>query len=481
MRTLVRNGRAALPDRLLDADVLVQDGRIAAVGRLGDVPADRVLDASGCYVLPGLMDFHTHVDDQIGRFYLADTYESGTRAALLSGITTLCTFVTQGAGESLPTAMARARGKAEGHCHCDVLWHLTPTTFEPADLRALQTLVAAGYRTLKLYTTYKAAGIFASYRRIGELFGRLGPLGAPFPGPLRGRRGHRRGGSGPAWTWPRPAATPCCARRRRRWWPSSRVVDLALAAPGGPARGARVHRRRGLDPGVRPAPGRPDLRDLPPVPACWTTPGWRGRTATTGCARRPCVPARSGCAQMVRAGAADIIATDHCAFRPQDKDDWDHTDLRSVPNGLPGVGALPHVTWKIWEEDPDRAALGLATHLALNPARRAGVQDRKGALLPGLDGDVVVLDPAGPERPLHSTLVPAFEAFPGFTSRLSFRHVLLRGEPRVQDGLLTGPRRPGRSAPAAFRRNPLLPSETSLPPGVRHAHRRRKPQDPSSP
>ncbi len=452
MRTLVRNGRAALPDRLLDADVLVQDGRIAAVGRLGDLPADRVLDASGCYVLPGLMDFHTHVDDQIGRFYLADTYESGTRAALLSGITTLCTFVTQGAGESLPTAMARARGKAEGHCHCDVLWHLTPTTFEPADLRALQTLVGAGYRTLKLYTTYKAAGIFASYRRIGELFGRLGPLGARFlvhceddeviagvdPGrvDLAQARAH---------TQLRPEAAEVVAIQK--------VVDLALEHQAA----LHVVHVSTADGAWILVSGR-HLGDL----TFETCPqyfllddAWLAREDGHHWLCSP--PLRSGperLRQMVRAGAADIIATDHCAFRPQDKDDWDHTDLRSVPNGLPGVGALPHLAWKVWEGDPDRAALGLATHLALNPARRAGVQERKGALLPGLDGDVVVLDPAGPECPLHSTLVPAFEAFPGFTSRLSFRHVLLRGEPRVQDGLLTDP--------GVLDGQPLQPSAATL-------------------
>ena len=165
MRTLIRNGRAALADRIQDADVLVEGGTIAAVGRLGAVTADRVIDAAGCYVLPGFMDFHTHVDDQIGRFYLADSYETGTRAALQNGITTLCTFVTQGQG-SLLEAMAAARTKAEGRSHCDVLWHLTPTSFEPGDLRVLETLLAAGYRTLKLYTTYKSAGIFASYGRI---------------------------------------------------------------------------------------------------------------------------------------------------------------------------------------------------------------------------------------------------------------------------------------------------------------------------
>ena len=158
--------------------------------------------------------------------------------------------------------------------------------------------------------------------------------------------------------------------------------------------------------------------------------------------------------ELARAGAADILATDHCAFRPEDKDDWDGKDLRTVANGLPGIGALPHLAWQLWEDDADRAALGLATHLALNPARRAGVQDRKGALTPGLDADIAVLDPAGPEQPLRSTLVPAFEAFPRVHSKLSFRHVLLRGEPRVRDGQLLDPGRPSGV--------PLQPATRSL-------------------
>jgi dihydropyrimidinase len=427
MRTLIRNGRAALPDRVQDADVLVEDGRITAVGQLGEVTADRIIEAAGCYVLPGLMDFHTHVDDQIGRFYLADTYESGTRAALQNGITTLCTFVTQSAGQSLPQAMAAARGKAEGRSHCDVLWHLTPTSFEPAELRALETLLAAGYRTLKLYTTYKAAGIFASYGRIEDLFRRLGPLGAQFMVHCEDDAiiaavdaAALDLGDAHSHTLLRPEQAEVVAIQR--------VVDLALTD------GAEILVRN------RPL-GKLSFETCPQYLVLDDT--WLQRPDGH---RWLCSPPLRACRprlrELARAGAADIIATDHCAFRPEDKDDWDGKDLRTVANGLPGIGALPHLAWQLWEDDADRAAFGLATHLALNPARRAGVQDRKGALCPGLDADIAVLDPAGPEQPLRSTLVPAFEAFPGFSSRLRFRHVLLRGDPRVEDGRLLEPDRP---------------------------------------
>ena len=452
MRTLVRNGRVASGGRIQAADVLAEDGRILAVGQLGDAAADRVLDASGCYVLPGFIDFHTHVDDQIGRFYLADTYESGTRVALRNGITTLCTFVTQGPQAPLLEAMAAARSKAEGRSHCDVLWHLTPTTFEPGDLRALETLLAAGYRTIKLYTTYKPAGIFASYERIEQLFRRLGPLGATFmvhcedddiiaavdPASLDLARAHSH-------TRLRPEQAEVVAVRR--------VVDLALAT------GAALHvvHVSTLE-GAEILAASHTLGDI----TFETCPqylvlddGWLARADGHHWLCSP--PLRDGrdrFMELIRAGAADIMATDHCAFRPEDKDDWVGTDLRAVPNGLPGLGALPHVTWKIWEDDPDRAALGLATHLALNPARRAGLQGRKGALEPGLDADIVVLDPAGPDQPVHSTLVPAFEAFPCVYSKLAFRHVLLRGEPRIESGHLLEPGRPAGV--------PLQPAPSSL-------------------
>ena len=440
MKTLVRNGRVALDGRIQALDVLVAGGRIAALGALDAASADQVIDAAGCYVLPGFIDFHTHVDDQIGAFYLADTYETATRIALENGITTLCTFVTQGADETLLTAMARARAKAEGRSHCDVLWHLTPTSFSASDLGTLRALVAGGYRTLKLYTTYKFAGIFASYDRIGGLFGSLGPLGAQFlihceddelidavdaTGlDLSRAFSHTR---------LRPEAAEVVAIQR--------VAELAIAH-GTSMHVVHVSSLEGARYLVANR-GRGDLSFETCPQYLFLDESWLARPDGHRWLCSPPLRAdRAPFLDLVRQGAADIIATDHCPFCARDKDSWSGRDLRDVPNGMPGLGSLPHVTWKIWEDDPDRAALGLSTHVSLNPALRAGVGDRKGALRPGMDADIVILDPKGPERPLRSTLSDAPEAYPGFTTSLAIRQVLLRGEGRVVDGRLTQPDKP---------------------------------------
>ena len=107
-----------------------------------------------------------------------------------------------------------------------------------------------------------------------------------------------------------------------------------------------------------------------------------------------------------------------------------------------GLGALPHLAWKLWDDDSDRAALELALRLSENPAQRLGQGHRKGALRPGLDADVVLLDSNGSERPIQSSFTDAPEPYPGFTSPLSFRAVFLRGVPVVEQDRLLDPVHP---------------------------------------
>ncbi len=89
-KLLVRGGRVIDAARGMDetADVLIEDGRVAAVGRDLDAAVAEVIDATGLVVSPGFVDIHTHLRDP-GLEY-KETIETGTQAAARGGFTTVC-------------------------------------------------------------------------------------------------------------------------------------------------------------------------------------------------------------------------------------------------------------------------------------------------------------------------------------------------------------------------------------------------------
>ena len=466
-RVLVRNGRLGFEDRVEAGDVLLVDGRVAAVGAGLEAPPEAaVVDAAGCFVLPGFIDLHTHLDDRIGRFELGDTYLTGTAAAVQNGVTTLFSFVTQGPEETLGEAIDRVLGRAAGRCFCDVGWHLTPTRFDAAGWREVETACRNGWRTFKFYTTYKEAGIYISYARLGDLFVRLTPAGACFlvhcedEDRLAAERdaGHDcRHAISHARLRP-PRAERLAVERVLEladpWASPVHVVHVSTAAAARRIRAARAR---------QPVTGETCPHYL------FLDESWLRRPDGHRWICSPPLRRREQAAALCRAvreGCLDLLATDHCAFKCNDKDN-NYSDTRFTPNGLAGIGALPHLAARFWShagtglktgsapgpspaEDvearpglTESAVPDLVRTLSANPARVAGVYPRKGALAAGSDADLVVLDPRGSARPITSSLAGVPETYPGFSSRLRFRAVFLRGRRVVRDGVLENPDSPG--------------------------------------
>lgn len=86
MSILIKNG-TVIDGREIRADVFVDNGRIMRVGDLGDVAADTVIDATGCYVMPGLVDMHCHLREP-GLEY-KETIATGSMSAVHGGFTSI--------------------------------------------------------------------------------------------------------------------------------------------------------------------------------------------------------------------------------------------------------------------------------------------------------------------------------------------------------------------------------------------------------
>src|ERR1700681_4777480 len=104
MSVLIRGGRIVTAADDYVADVFVDDERISLIGEDLDVQADKVIDATGKYVLPGCIDPHTHLDMPFGGTVTIDDVESGQTAAAFGGTTCHVDFIIQGKGQSFAAA-----------------------------------------------------------------------------------------------------------------------------------------------------------------------------------------------------------------------------------------------------------------------------------------------------------------------------------------------------------------------------------------
>src|SRR2546429_3087690 len=127
MKTLIKNGTVVTATDQYKGDVLIEDEKITVIGTSLEIHADRVIDASGRYVLPGGIDVHTHMDMPFGGATSADDFETGTRAAAFGGTTTIVDFAIQYRGQTLHHAWETWAKKAEGKAGVEYGFHMIIT------------------------------------------------------------------------------------------------------------------------------------------------------------------------------------------------------------------------------------------------------------------------------------------------------------------------------------------------------------------
>src|SRR5918911_124010 len=147
---LLQGGRVVAADGEYDADVLIDGEKIAAIGAI-EANGATVVDVSGCIVMPGLIDNHTHLSMPFMGMMSSDDYDTGTQAAAAGGVTCIVDFSIQREPDQLRSALEEWQGRAAGAAHVDYGFHMAITNANEATLDDMRAIVEAGVPSFKLF------------------------------------------------------------------------------------------------------------------------------------------------------------------------------------------------------------------------------------------------------------------------------------------------------------------------------------------
>lgn len=156
MKKWIRGGTVVTAADTYQADVLIDGERVAAIGYNLDTDGAEVIDATGCYLLPGGIDPHTHLAMPFGGTVTSDDFFTGTKAAAFGGTTSIVDFCLTNKGEPLQTAIAAWHEKARGKAVVDYGFHLMVSDANDQVLEELESVVQSeGITSLKVFMAYK--------------------------------------------------------------------------------------------------------------------------------------------------------------------------------------------------------------------------------------------------------------------------------------------------------------------------------------
>ena len=440
MTTVIKGGTIVTADLTYKADVKIGAGRIIEIGP--NLFGDTTLDAAGCYVMPGGIDPHVHLEMPFMGTYSADDFESGTRAALAGGTTMVVDFCLPEPGQSLLDALKRWDNKAT-RANCDYSFHMSVTWWGEQVFNEMKAVVAHhGINTFKHFMAYKGAlmvnddEMFASFSRCAEL-GAL-PLVHAENGDVVAAMQTKlmdEGNNGPeAHAYSRPASVEGEATNR-----AIIIADMAgvpLYVVHTSCEQAHEAIRRARQNGMR-VYGEPLIQHLTLDESEYFNKDWDHS------ARRVMSPPfRSKQHQDslwagLASGSLQVVATDHCAFTTDQKRTG-LGDFRKIPNGTGGLeDRLP----MLWTHGVATGRITMNEFVAVtstNIAKILNIYPRKGAILVGADADIVVLDPNKSKTISAKTQQSAidYNVFEGKEVTGLPRYTLTRGVVAIEDGAI---------------------------------------------
>jgi dihydropyrimidinase len=438
MTTVIRNGTIVTADLTYEADVLIENGMISEIGK--GLKGDEELDATGCYVMPGGIDPHTHLEMPFMGTYSSDDFESGTRAGLAGGTTMVVDFALPNPGEGLLDALKRWDNKST-RANCDYSFHMAVTWWGEQVFDDMKAVVEErGINTFKHFMAYKGAlmvnddEMYASFQRLAELGGialvhaENGDVVAELSAKLLAQ-----GNTGPeAHAYSRPPQVEGEATNRAIMIADMAGVPLYVVHTSCEDSHEAIRRARMQGKRVW---GEPLIQHLTLDECEYFNPDW------DHAARRVMSPPfrnkqhQDSLWAGLQSGSLSVVATDHCAFTTEQKR-FGVGDFTKIPNGTGGLEDRMPMLWTHGVTTGRLTPNEFVAVTSTNIAKILNFYPKKGAILVGADADIVVWDPEKQKTISAASQQSAidYNVFEGKQVKGLPRFTLTRGHVAVHDG-----------------------------------------------
>jgi len=432
MSLLIRNGRIITATDDYTGDVFIEGETITAVGKNLPQKADTTIDAKGLLVLPGGIDPHVHLDMPFMGTFSSDTHETGTRAALFGGTTTVIDFVLQKQGHSLHEALAEWNSRARGTAVGDYSFHMAVTDYNEETKKEISQMVEEeGITSFKTFMAYKGAlmiddrqmtALMQEVKRQGGLVTVHATNGDMIDYLIAQHRGE--GKLSPLYHYlSQPEVTEAEA--------SARFADIAnyTGCPGyivhltceGALNAVRQATRRNqtvlVETCIQYLLLDADLYEKDFEGAKWvmSPPLRKAKDRETLWAG-------------INQGLVRVVATDHCPFLWKQKL-MGEKDFSKIPNGHPAIENRMEL---LFSEGVGKGRISLNKYVEVastNAAKIFGMWPRKGTIAPGSDADLVLFDPNEKHTLSAAThhMNVDYSAYEGWELTGKVKTVLLRG------------------------------------------------------
>jgi dihydropyrimidinase len=443
MKILIQNGRIITASEDYTADLYIENGIIAAIGRSLEVQnPHKIINADGRYIFPGGIDPHVHLDMPFMGTYSSDNYETGTSAALHGGTTTVIDFVLQTQGKSLRSALNEWQMRSSENCYCDYSFHMAVTDFNDSTKREIREMVEEeGITSFKTFMAYKGALMIDDRQMVGLMEEVKKHGGMVIVHATNGdmidylvAKFKSEGKTAPLYHYlSQPEITESEA--------TGRFADLARYT-GVPAYVVHMTCEGALNQ-VREAARRNQKVHAETCIQYLILDASLYEQNFEGAKWVMSPPLRQKKDQEalwagIQQGSIQVVATDHCPFKWEQKK-MGLQDFSKIPNGHP---AIEHRMELLFSEGVLKNRISLNKFVELtssNAARLFGMYPRKGTIGIGADADLVIFDPTRKHTLSvgnHHMNVD-YSSYEGWEVTGKSETVILRGIIAIENGRLT--------------------------------------------